>query len=327
MNAVITGSNGFIGSSLVETLRAQGANVRCLVRSEPRAQTHDGATRYVINYADPDSIIRSGALDQADVIFHVAGVTKHLTLEGFRAGNVTPTQTLIDAAKESAPALKRLVLISSQAAAGPATHLEHPVTEHTPPHPIEEYGRSKLEAENLLRDGSLPFPHTIIRPPAVYGPRDVDFLPLFKQIGAGRGIYPGNKTSYVSLIYVQDLVDGIIHAAKSASAENQTYFLATEVTITWKQIYEAIAHVLGTSMWELNIPFPLIALAARFGDLYSKVTGTISILNSKKIALAKPKLWICSADKAKEEFNFTPTISVTEGMAATFQWYKQQGWV
>ena len=327
MNAVITGSNGFIGSSLVENLLAEGADVRCLVRSKPRSEAPDKAKRYVIDYASEKSIINSGALDNADVIFHVAGVTKHLTLEGFRKGNVMPTQNLLEAAKKQAPLLKRFVLISSQAAAGPALHLKQPITEQTPPKPIEEYGLSKLEAENLLRNGDHPFSYTIIRPPAVYGPRDVDFLPLFKQIGAGRGIYPGNKHSYISLIHVQDLVDGILRAATSPSAENQTYFLTNEETITWQQVYQTISKVLGKSIWELNIPLPLIAFAARLGDLYSKLTGTISILNSKKIELAKPKLWICTADKAKQEFNFTPTIPMMEGMATTFEWYKKQGWV
>lgn len=327
MNAVITGSNGFIGSSLVKNLLAEGADVRCLVRSKPDADKDDGVKRYVIDYTNQESILESGALNNADVIFHVAGVTKHLTLEGFRAGNVLPTKNLIEAASIQAPSLKRFVLVSSQAAAGPASHLEQPVTEHKPPEPIEEYGLSKLEAENILRESSLSFPYTIIRPTAVYGPRDVDFLPLFKQIGAGRGIYPGNKDSYISLIHVQDLVDGILRAATSDRSKNQTYFLTNEESITWQQVYQAISSVLGTAIWELNIPFPLIAFAARLGDLYSKLTGTVSILNSKKIELAKPKLWICSADKARKEFNFTPTIQMAEGMATTFEWYKKHGWV
>ena len=301
--------------------------MRCLVRSKPKSEKSDAAKRYVIDYTSQQSILDSDALDDADVIFHVAGVTKHLTLEGFRAGNVLPTKNLVEAASKRTPSLKRFVLISSQAAAGPASHLERPVTEHAPAQPIEEYGLSKLEAENILRETPLPFPYTIIRPTAVYGPRDVDFLPLFKQIGAGRGIYPGNKHSYISLIHVQDLVDGILRAATSDPAKNQTYFLTNEESITWQQVYQAISEVLGKSIWELNIPFPLIAFAARVGDLYSRITGTVSILNSKKIELAKPKLWICSADKAKKEFNFTPTIQMEEGMATTFEWYKKHGWV
>ena len=327
MNAVITGSNGFIGSTLVKKLLAERADIRCLIRSRPKGQSHPGVKQYHIDYTNPQSIIDSGALENADIIFHVGGVTKHLTLEGFRTGNVMPTQTLIKAATQKTPALKRFVLISSQAAAGPATSLDHPVTEDMPPRPVEIYGQSKLEAENLLRDSSLPFPYTIIRPPSVYGPRDVDFLPLFKQIGAGRGIYPGNKHSYISIIHAQDLVNGIVKAASNPAAENQTYFLAHELTISWKQIYHVIARIMDQSMWELNIPFPLIAFAARFGDIYSKLTGTISILNSKKIELAKPKLWICSAEKAKKAFDFNPLIPIEEGMLKTLEWYQTQGWM
>ena len=326
MKAVITGSNGFIGSSLVATLLEKGSEVRCLVRSEPRT-SDDSAHRFVIDYSDPESIIQSGALESADVVFHLAGVTKHLTLEGFRNGNVMPTQSLLEALKKQNPSLQRFVLVSSQAAAGPAPSEFDPVTESQSPVPIEDYGRSKLEAENLLRDSNLPFPYTIIRPAAVYGPRDVDFLPLFKQIKAGRGIYPGNKDSYISLIHVSDLVDGILLASTTAAAANNTYFLTNEVAVTWRHVYKAVASALKKSIWEFNIPFPVIAFAGKLGDLYSTVSGTIPILNSKKIELAKPKYWICSPEKAIQELNFSAQVSMLEGMESTYTWYIDQKWI
>ena len=326
MKAVITGSNGFIGSSLMAALLAKGNEVRCLVRSKPRAST-EAARRFVIDYSDPESIIQSGALEGVDIVFHLAGVTKHLTLEGFRAGNVIPTHSLLEALKRQNPSLQRFVLVSSQAAAGPAPSEFDPVTESHTPTPIEDYGRSKLEAENLLRDAHLPFPYTIIRPAAVYGPRDVDFLPLFKQIKAGRGIYPGNKDSYISLIHVSDLVDGILLASITAAAANNTYFLTHEVAVTWEHVYKAVATALKKSIWEFNIPFPIIAFAGKLGDLYSKVSGTIPILNSKKIELARPKYWICSPEKAINELNFTAHIPMLEGMESTYKWYIDHNWV
>ena len=327
MKCVITGSNGFIGTMLKEKLRAKGAEVRCLVRSSRGVTEENGIKKYAINYADLDSIISSGALDDAEYIFHVAGVTKALSLDTFRKGNVVPTKHLIEAAISLKSPLKRFVLISSQAAAGPATSDTSPVTEAEPPNPIEDYGLSKLEAELLLHDAKHPFDHTIIRPSAVYGPRDVDFLALFKQLKSGLGIYPGNKDSYVSAIYVEDLVQGILDAATAERSKNQTYFLTREISLTWRQIYKIISMIWERKLLEINLPFGLVALAGNLGDVYSKITGQITVMNSKKIDLARPKYWVCSAEKAMKDFGFEPKTPIEDGLKQTFDWYKQAGWL
>ncbi len=327
MKAVITGSNGFIGTALLNKLADAGASVRCLVRSDGPTEVVSNISWHGINYADPDSLIRSGALHDADVVFHVAGVTKHLNIEGFRKGNVMPTQQLVDALKTLDTPLKRFVLISSQAAAGPAPDVSDPIDESVAPAPIELYGRSKLEAENVLRNADLPFDYTVIRPAAVYGPRDVDFLTLFKQLKSGIGIYPGNRDSYVSAIHVDDLVNGIIEAATHDKARNQTYFLTREVALSWQEIYEHIVSIWGSTLREVNLPFGLIELAGKVGDVYSRATGKITVLNSNKIDLARPRYWICSSEKAIADFNFAPDIAIPDGLAHTFNWYKEAGWL
>ena len=83
--------------------------------------------------------------------------------------------------------------VSSQAAAGPAADPERPVSEDDPPQPFEPYGRSKLEAETLVREHPANVPWTIVRPSAVYGPGDGDFLTLFRQAAHGVGVYPGSR--------------------------------------------------------------------------------------------------------------------------------------
>lgn len=328
MKPVITGSNGFIGSMLRNQLIAQNADVRCLVRSNPGSQTRaDGYTRYGINYNDEESLVSCGALHDATHVYHVAGVTKSLTLEGFRQGNVTPTRNLIRALQRVNPNLERFVLISSQAAAGPATSVQSPKTESDPAVPAEDYGQSKHEAEQLLTESDWPFPYTIIRPAAVYGPRDVDFLALFKQLKNGLGIYPGNRNSFVSTIYVDDLVKGIIDASSHAGAANNTYFLTNEVAVSWQQIYQHIAGLWSSRLFEINLPISLIAAVAKLGDLYSKTTGNITVLNSKKIDLARPRYWVCSSDQAAKDFGFAPATELAAGLKQTFEWYKATGWL
>lgn len=312
---------------LRDRLLQAGAEVRCLVRSGKTGVDDTGAIRYRIDYSDTNSLISSGALNDADYLYHVAGVTKSLTLDGFRKGNVMPTQHLVDALTELKTPLQRFVLISSQAAAGPASSDARPKTEADEPAPVEDYGLSKLEAENVLRKASLDFPYTIIRPAAVYGPRDVDFLALFKQLKNGLGIYPGNRNAYVSTIFVTDLVEGILKAATNKVGSNQTYFMTREIALTWEEIYRMIAEIWGSRLKELNLPFGLVAMAGQLGDLYAKATGRITVMNSKKIDLARPKYWVCSSEKAQRELQFVPSTQIEQGLQQTFEWYKEAGWL
>ncbi len=324
--ALITGSNGFIGTNLVSALLREGVEVRCLVRS-PVREPVAGVRYYEIDYADVRSLIDSTALDDVDVVFHLAGVTKALSIEDFRKGNVMPTQHLIDALTARSAPLQRFVLVSSQAAAGPAPSPTEPVTENDPPSPFEDYGRSKLEAENLLREAALPFPYTIVRPATVYGPHDVDFLPLFKQLKSRLGLYPGNRNSYVSLIHVDDLVSGMLLASSHAAAADETYFVTKEVAITWRTIYETVAHLLDRSMLEINLPFSVIKMAGYVGDAASRITGTVPLINSRKIELSQPRFWVCSSEKAFDQIGFQAKIPMREGMASTLAWYEEQGWI
>ena len=326
MKAVITGSNGFIGSCLTRRLVAAGHEVRCLIRPSSSVRGDDAnVTRIPIDFSNPSSLDKSGALDDADIVFHVGGVTKALSIDAFRAGNVAPTRALLDAVQRVNPQLKRFVLISSQAAAGPANSERDPMTENTPPAPVEDYGRSKWEAEQLVASYSSNF--TIIRPAAVYGPRDVDFFQLFKQLRTGLGIFPGNRDSFVSTIHVDDLVDGILLAAESPNSLHQTYYLTNEVAVSWQTIYQYIGEAWGRNIREINVPFGIIVLAGRLGDVFSKLTGKVSVLNSKKIDLARPRFWICTSEKAATEFGFDPKIPVQAGLKQTLTWYQQANWL
>src|SRR5215213_414799 len=182
MIAVVTGSSGFIGSHLVDALLARGHTVRALVREDtPTAALDPRVQRSVVDLLDDRSVREADAWDGATHVFHLAGVTKRRTLAQFRAGNVVPAaNVLAGAVARAGGAPPRFVLVSSLAAAGPAVALERPVREDDRSRPIEGYGRSKLEAETAARLYEDRLPVTIVRPAAVYGPRDRDFLRAFR---------------------------------------------------------------------------------------------------------------------------------------------------
>ena len=329
--AVVTGSRGFIGSHLVETLVAQGVRVRRLVRvqttQELPAISGGAIEQVVVDYDDARTLQRSGVLDDADYVYHLAGVTKGVSQREFDAGNVVPTKRLIDVLSARAGQLERLVLVSSQAAAGPARALDAPRDESAPNEPIEEYGRSKLEAERIAASAGDKVPFTTVRPSAVYGPRDRDFLTIFKQARRGVGLYPASRDRYLSVIHVRDVVRGIIAAATSAESLGRTYFLTAEPAVSWRDVYAAVAEAIGKPISEINIPQPLVDAAGLLGDVATWLTGTPGLVTRQKIALSKADYWVCSGARAARDFGFRAGIGLREGMRGTYRWYLENGWL
>jgi nucleoside-diphosphate-sugar epimerase len=324
-NILVTGSNGFIGRNLLSRLSSDypGANISCLVRS-PRPEM-PGVSSLEVNYADPQSLSCCQAIQDADLIFHIAGVTKAASEKLFWRGNVEPLSNLLQVLGQRSQLPQRLVFISSQAASGPARHFDHYKTEEEPDTPFEFYGKSKLAAEKLLIENPFGIPYSIIRPSAVYGPHDVDFLQLFKMVKSRLNIYFGAKRKHLSLVYVEDLIEGIIQAAKSDAALNQTFFLCNDAGVTWQEIQEGIFQVMEKDFFEVNVPVLPLKLLAAIGTCYSLLTGQQVLLNSNKIALSEPDYWLASNQKAKQLLDFHPKVSLLEGLARTRDWYRDKG--
>jgi nucleoside-diphosphate-sugar epimerase len=333
MIAAVTGSRGFIGSHLVETLVAQGVRVRRVLRvgSAPELAAVSGGAieQVVVDFDDPRTLEKTRALDGVDYVFHLAGVTKGVSQREFNAGNVLPTARLLDAlsARARGGQVQRFVLVSSQAAAGPARALDAPRDETGPSEPIEEYGRSKLEAERVVASRGDTIPFTILRPSAVYGPRDRDFLAVFKQARRGIGLYPASRDRFLSVIHVRDVVRGILAAARSADAAGRTYFLTAEPAVSWRDIYAAAAAAVGRPISEINLPQTLVDAAGLLGDLHAWVTGTPTLVTRQKVALSKADYWVCSGARAQREFGFRAGIGLREGMRETYRWYVEHRWL
>jgi nucleoside-diphosphate-sugar epimerase len=329
MIAVVTGSSGFIGSRLVEALLERGFTVRCLdtrPNHDVMAEKHRIET-YTLDCTDLTVLSESSILDGADYVFHLAGITKALNLEEFRRLNVRPTENLLKLLAEKGQRLKRFLFMSSQAAAGPAPALDQPVTESDKTEPIEPYGQSKFEAETIVYEYRSTIPCTILRPSSIYGPRDVDFLQIFKQIRHHVSFYPGYRHNYISILYLNDLIDGILGAAQAQATEGRTYFLCADEPVTWQQIHNAIAQAMDRRVVEFNVPQFFVDFACRMGDAIMKLTGRYTVVNTRKADLSKSPYWICSAERAKHDFGFKTRFSLLEGMRETYRWYTENGWL
>lgn len=328
MIAVVTGSTGFIGRHLVDALLERGAEVRALVRPEtPREGRDQRIGHWEADLLDDRSVRESPVWSGATHVFHLAGATKGRTLDQFRAGNVIPTANVLAALAGRGGRPPRVVLVSSQAAAGPARSADAPVRETDEPAPVEAYGRSKLQAEQaVVRYRSL-LPVTIVRPPSVYGPGDRDFLRVFRQERRRVAVRVVPRDHALSIVYVGDLVRGLLLAAEQTAAVGRTYFMAEERPITWGELYDAMDAVLGHTPVAVSLPSPLVRIAARGGDIVSAITGRASIVNRNKAALARPRWWLCDSTRAREELAWHAEVPLLDGLRTTYTWYVEARWL
>lgn len=325
MIAVVTGGSGFIGRNLVRRLRQEGHEVRCLIRPNG-GQAPPDSKRFVVRFDDAKSLLDCPALDGADVVFHLAGATKAARPDAFMAANVAPTRFLLGAlaARRLCP---RFVFVSSQAAAGPAPAKHRAVDEDDVPRPIEPYGRSKLEAERIVESFADHVATTIIRPCSVFGPWDRDFFRLFRFAELGLIPYPAVADHWLSVLYVDDLVTGLVLAATKREAIARKYFLASEAPVQWRALGELIGKAVGRRVRHIDVPSAVVQAAAFVGEWIGRIANRPSIANSSKAALSRPPYWVCSSARARHELGFTPSHSLPEAVRQTYYWYRKSGWL
>jgi len=330
MIALVTGSSGFIGSHLVDALLARGATVRVLARAGAAAGEPDPrTTRWTVDLLDDRSVRETPAWEGVTHVFHLGGVTKRRTLAQFRSGNVVPTANLLAAAVArggASPA--RVVFVSTQAAGGPASSPDRPVREDDPPRPVEGYGQSKLEAEQAaLRYGDR-LPVTIIRPAAVYGPRDRDFLRAFRMAARSIAIHAVPRHNRFSIVHVADLVDALLRAGDRPQAAGRTYNVANDAPVSWQELYDEVAAAASmVPALTVQLPMPAVAAAGYAGDVVSALTGWHTLANRHKTRLARPRWWLCDASRAHDELDWISAIPLQRGVRDTYLWYLAARWM
>ena len=324
-SAFVTGGTGFIGSHLVEELLRRGyTDVRCLVRKSSK-WLQGLPVNEIRGDVFSEEAMRSG-LAEVDYVYHVAGITRATDWQAFLETNVLATKRLVELVAETNPSVKKVLVTSSLAAVG---RCESGVaTEEDELRPVSRYGRSKAAMEMALA-GYLPgLPLVIIRPPAVYGPREADIYTFFKTLTKRICPVVGDVlTPVLSLVHVRDLVRGMVDAAEAPNTAGETYFLGSETFYSWKEVKDAATAALGHRALTIAVPPVLVGAVGAVVELAGRLTGSYPPLNREKAREIRHTCKRCSIEKARRDFGYKSKIPLDQGMKETIDWYRHEGWL
>jgi nucleoside-diphosphate-sugar epimerase len=323
---LVTGASGFVGGHIVQVLRSRGVAVRCLVRPTSRLDfiAPSAPEMALGNVTEPETL--APALEGIDAVVHCAGLTRAASRIDYFQVNEGGTGNLYTACKKRKEQIQRIVHISSLAAFGPSADGK-PVTEDSIPHPISDYGKSKLAGQRLAEACLDELPLSILVPPAVYGPRDVDFYVYFKLVARGIMPFIGSKERQVSLIYVKDLAEAAIRVLFSDRAVGRTYLVDDGCIHTWASVGDAIGSAMMRTPKRIRLPIAAVRGMGAIGDFGSKLTRKPWLLNSQKVEDFLQAAWTCSSQRIRNELGFRDQYPFDQGIRETLHWYRDNKWL
>lgn len=324
MKALVTGSNGFIGSHLAEALARRGDEVFCLVRKTSRTDSLEGLNvRFVVGDVREKDSLRP-AVRGMDVVFHLAGVINAVDWTTYFEANTQGTRNLIEACLEENPQLRKFVFVSSISALGPSP-CGKALREEDECRPVSDYGRSKLMAEKIVLGLADRLPVTIIRPSNIIGPRQKELFESIKLLAKRIKPLIGTGEPQTSLAGVDDLVRAIILAADSPNSRGKIYLVTDGRAYAWRDITEAVAEALGPRPLYLKVPYPVQYALAAVVELGARFRKRRPLLTRSNVRATRKYCWIYDGSKIERELGFKPELNMKETVRRTVEWYQKAG--
>jgi nucleoside-diphosphate-sugar epimerase len=327
MKVFLTGASGFVGSHVLDALLDAHHEVSILLRrtsNTPFISRHlPSVTVHYGSLGEMEAL--KAAMTGCDAVIHCAGIIKALHPSDFYRVNQAGTRNVATAANACRDSVRHLIYISSLAVSGPGIP-GCPAEETGEPRPVTVYGHSKGLGEVEVRGQSL-VPWTILRPAAVYGPRDREFLAVFRQVK--RRILPliSGAKRFLNLVYGPDVAAAVLCSLRNDRAMGRTFHVGAEPPCTDEELMEEIAVQLQVRPVRLRIPRAGLSLACVLQEILSKATGRPNMLSRQKLPELLASGWVCSTSRIREDLGFTAPTSLKEGIGRTIEWYRRQGWL
>ncbi len=323
---LVTGATGFTGSHLAERLAREGHVVRALVRDPARsAHLRDcGVEPALGDLRDRDSLDRAAC--GIELVYHIGALFRpeNVSRREMWETNVDGTRNLLDAAIRAG--VERFVHCSTVGVHGDVR--DPPANEQAPYAPGDRYQDSKTEGEKVVLQhmsaGSIPI--SIFRPGGIYGPRDLRFLKLIRGIATRRFVMLGSGKVLYQMIYVADLIDGILLCGTRENAVGNVYILTGEEPQTLNRLAEVVSEVLGVAPPRLRLPVTPVYLAGFACELLCRPFGVNPPLYRRRVDFFRKTRWF-DISKAKRDLGFQPKTDLKAGIQLTVDWYRQQGYL
>ncbi len=328
MTILVTGASGFLGSHVAEQLSQSGRKVRALVRKSSNTKFLERLPNVELAYGavdDKPSVMK--AAEGVTAIIHAAGLVKARGPAEFRKVNTEGTENLLAAALTQKQHLERFVLVSSQAAGGPSDAHGTPVQVGRETAPVTHYGRSKLAAEAaaVRLKGELPI--TVLRPPAIYGPRDQEILIFFKSVKNGVLPLTSPLAAKFSMIYGADCAAACVRAIDANVPSGSVYYLDDGTPVSFADMIRLVEAAVGKRAWvRFPLPRPVVRTAAFFSEMYGLATNKAVMLTRDKCNELENQ-WVCDSSLARKDLAWTPNTDFATGVKLTAAWYKEHGWL
>jgi len=322
---LITGASGFVGFHLIEAALAKNLSVVAAVR---KSSAIDHLKHLPIDFtyaAFSDAAQAQNDFEKQgyQYVIHAAGVVKAPNQQAYNQTNAALTRTLGETAARE-PGFKKFVLISSLAAVGPSAN-DQPITEEKAQTPVTQYGKSKLLAEQYLSE--IPgVPYVVLRPTAVYGPREREIFVIFKSIMRGIDPYIGRGPQQLSFVYVKDLARLTVEALFTP-VTGKAYNVSDGQSYDRYALADITKTILKKDAWRIHLPLSLVHTLAGTLEFVGKLNGSMPILNRNKLAELTAANWGCNISRAKADLGFEPRFDLTLGLTETLQWYRDNRWL
>jgi nucleoside-diphosphate-sugar epimerase len=322
MKTLVTGATGFVGSHLVEALRRREDDVTALARSPAKAAALSPLGVRVVAGDLHDRAALERAVEGQDVVYHVAGVVAARSEADFMAANRDGTRNVIEAAERAG--VGRVVLVSSMAAAGP-TIKGRPLRGDELPRPVTAYGRSKLAAEQVVT--ASPLPWTIVRPPMVYGPRDLEVLKVFRLARLGLAPVLGDGTQELCAVHGADLADALIAAGTSPAAVGRAYYACHPEIFTGAEMARAVGRTMGKSPAVIRVPAAIGRGVLMVTEAAARLAGQTTILTADKANEFFQPAWTGDPEPLTRDTGWRAARDLRTGLEETYRWYRTAGWL
>ena len=318
---LITGASGFLGYHLLLSALQQNLEVFAAVRKNSKIDhLKELPIKYLfLDYDDVDSMTTLLAENKINYIIHAAGVTKAVKQKTYNDINSTYSVNLAKASLALGSPFRKMVFISSLASIGPLNDFENNITEESIPTPVTAYGRSKLLAENEL--AKIRIPLIILRPTAVYGPRDKDIFIMLKTVSKGFDPYIGKILQQLSFVHVSDVANV---AVQSLFVINTGAYNITDGNCYSRyQFADIVKGILNKKAIRFHIPMPIIKALAYFLESFNSLINKPAVISREKLFELAATNWICDISKAKNELNYIPKYNLESGLKDSIIWYQK----